>query len=97
MTTVFMTIRPASLDDLDAIADYHHRCLVIAFSSLLEPGMVDRMDPRRKIDRWRTWLAPASGFATMVVDLSGTPIGHTVAGHELVDQFVAGSAAVIHP
>ena len=28
--------------------------------------MVDRMDPRGKIDRWRDWLAPESGFVTMV-------------------------------
>ncbi len=89
MTTPFMMIRPASLDDTDAIAAYHHRCWVIAFSSLLEPGMVDRMDPRGKIDRWRSWLAPESGFVTMVADKSGAPIGHTtVSGHELVHLFV---------
>ncbi|MDP9335656.1 MAG: GNAT family N-acetyltransferase [Actinomycetota bacterium] len=77
------------MDDTDAIAAYHHRCWVIAFSSLLAPGMVDRMDPRGKIDRWRNWLAPKSGFVTAVADLSGTPIGHTtVAGYELVHLFV---------
>jgi GNAT superfamily N-acetyltransferase len=82
-------IRPASVDDIDAIAAYHHRCWMIAFSSLLEPGTVDRMDPRGKVDRWRDWLAPDSGFVTMVVDLSGTPIGHTtVRGNELVHLFV---------
>lgn len=82
-------IRPASIDDTDAIAAYHPRCWVIAFSSLLEAGTVDRMDPRGKIDRWRNWLAPDSGFVTMVADLSGTPIGHTtVRGHELVHLFV---------
>jgi GNAT superfamily N-acetyltransferase len=84
-----MMIRPASLDDTNAIAAYHHRCWVIAFSPLLEPGMVDRMDPLGKVDRWRQWLAPESGFVTMVADLSGTPIGHaTVSGHELVHLFV---------
>jgi ribosomal protein S18 acetylase RimI-like enzyme len=84
-----MMIRRASVDDTDAIAAYHHRCWVIAFSSLLEPGMVDRMDPVGKVDRWRQWLAPESNFVTMVADLSGTPIGHTtVSGHELVHLFV---------
>jgi GNAT superfamily N-acetyltransferase len=81
--------RPASVDDTEAIAAYHHRCWVIAFSSLLEPGMVDRMDPRGKIDRLRTWLAPESGFVTVVADVSGTPVGHTtVSGNELVHLFV---------
>jgi ribosomal protein S18 acetylase RimI-like enzyme len=84
-----MMIRAASLDDADCIASYHHRCWVIVHSSLLEPGMVDRMDPRGKIDRWRNWLAPESGFVTMVADESGTAVGHTtVSGQQLVHLFV---------
>src|SRR5947207_3310017 len=70
-------------------ASYHHRCWVIVHCSLLEPGMVDRMDPRGKIDRWRHWLAPDSGFVTMVADESGTPVGHTtVSGQKMVHLFV---------
>jgi GNAT superfamily N-acetyltransferase len=88
-TTALLTIRSACVEDADAIAAYHHRCWVIGFSSLLEPGVVDRMDPLGKLERWRRWLAPGSGFVTKVADLSGTPVGHaTVSGHELVHLFV---------
>jgi GNAT superfamily N-acetyltransferase len=87
--TALVMIRPAGVEDADAIAAYHYRCWVIGFSSLLEPGVVDRMDPLGKLERWRRWLAPGSGFVTMVADLSGTPVGHaTVSGHELVHLFV---------
>ncbi len=77
------------MDDADCIASHHHRCWLIVHSSLVEPEIVDRMDPRGKIDRWRDWLAPESGFVTMVADESGTPVGHTtVSGHQLVHLFV---------
>src|SRR5262249_17329302 len=88
-STALVTIRLASVEDAESIAAYHHRCWVIGFSSLLEPGVVDRMNPLGKLDRWRRWLAPGSGFVTMTADDSGTPIGHTtVSGHELVHLFV---------
>ena len=62
---------------------------MIAFSGLLAPGIVEQMDPRGKVERWRAWLAPDSGYATMVADESGTPIGHTtVSGNTLVHLFV---------
>jgi ribosomal protein S18 acetylase RimI-like enzyme len=84
-----MEIRPATVDDTEAIAAYHHRCWMIAFSPLLEPGMVDGMDPRGKVERWRGWLAPDSGFVTFVADDAGTPVAHTtVSGNELVHLFV---------
>jgi hypothetical protein len=50
-----VVIRPASVEGAEAIAAYHHRCWVVAFSSLLEPGVVDRMSPLGKLDRWRLW------------------------------------------
>ena len=47
------------------------------------------MNPLGKLDRWRLWLAPGSGFVTMVADDSGTPVGHTtVSGNELVHLYV---------
>jgi GNAT superfamily N-acetyltransferase len=86
---VLTTIRRASVDDTEAIAAYHHRCWVIAFSGLLAPGMVERMDPRGKVERWRAWLGRDSGYVTMVADESAAPIGHTtVSRNELVHVFV---------
>ena len=62
---------------------------MVAFSGLLQPGVVEGMDPRGKIERWRTWLALDSGFVTMVADKSGAPVAHTtVSGNELVHLFV---------
>jgi GNAT superfamily N-acetyltransferase len=82
-------VRFATLDDASVITDYHHRCWVESFTDLLEPGVVAVMDPLAKLDRWRRWLAPESGFTTVVADAGGRPIGHaTVSGHELVHLFV---------
>ncbi len=75
--------------DADGIAAYHHRCWVESFSLLLDPGSVAATDPFGKFDRWRSWLAPGSGFRTVVADVDGCPVGHvTVRGRELVHLFI---------
>jgi RimJ/RimL family protein N-acetyltransferase len=82
-------IRPASIDDVEALAAYHHRCWVIAFSSSLAPGAAEQLDPRGDVALFRARLAPDSGYVTMVADESGTAIGHTtVARNKLVHLFV---------
>jgi GNAT superfamily N-acetyltransferase len=83
------TIRPASVNDAEVIAAYHHRCWVIAFSGLLAPGTLEQMDPRGNVDLFRARLARDSGYVTMVAAESGTPIGHmTVSRNKLVHLFV---------
>jgi len=77
------------VDDTEPIAAYHRRCWVLAFAPLLTPGAVDRMQSQGQVDRLRSWLAPESGFVSMVAELGGIPIGHTiVSGNELVHLFV---------
>lgn len=83
------SFRFAGLDDADDIAAYHHRCWVEAFSDLLDPGVVAAMDPLGKVDRWRSWLSPGSGFVTVVAGVDGHSVGHvTVNGCELVHLFI---------
>ena len=82
-------MRPASIDDAEVLAAYHHRCWVIAFSDVLEPGILEQVDPRGDLDLFRTRLARDSGYVTMVADPSGSPIGHTtVFRNKLVHLFV---------
>ena len=82
-------IRPASIDDAKALAAYHHRCWVLAFSTSLETATLEQMDPRGDVEMFRARLARNSGYVTMVADESGTPIGHTTVSHnKLVHLFV---------
>jgi len=59
-----MTIRPASAEDTEAIAAYHHRCWESAFASLWSPASSPGWDARGKIGPMASWLAPESGFVT---------------------------------
>ncbi len=84
-----ITFRPAEPSDAALIAKYHHRCWQLAFKDLVAPGVVEKMDPWAKFNRWRRWLEPDSEFSTHVANLNGNPIGHvTVAGNELVHLFI---------
>ncbi len=89
MINLDITFRPAVPSDAALIAKYHHRCWQLAFKDLMDPGVVEAMDPWAKFGRWRQWLDPDSEFSTHVADLKGSPVGHTtVAGNELVHLFI---------
>ena len=84
-----VSFRPAEPSDAETVARYHHRCWQVAFTPLLEPGAVERVDPWRMLDVFRWWFTPESEMTTVVADLDGRPIGHTtVSGAELVHLFV---------
>lgn len=73
--------RYGTVDDAETIAAYHHRCLVEAFIPILPADAIaaaERLTPTTRLGRWQTWLAPGSGFTTVVADLDGTAIGHVV-------------------
>lgn len=81
-------MRPATIDDAEVLAAYHHRCWVIAFSALT-PGTQEQMDPRGNVDLFRARLARDSGYVTIVAEVSGIVIGHTtVFRNKLVHLFV---------
>ena len=84
-----VSFRAAVPSDAEAVARYHHRCWQDAFAPLLEPGVVERLDPWRMLEVFRGWFAPGSEPATVLADLDGRAIGHTtVSGAELVHLFV---------
>ncbi len=84
-----VAFRPAVPADAATIAAYHHRCWLVAFADLVDPGAVARLDPEGKLPRWREWLEAGSGFQTVVAELDGRPIGHTtVHGATLVHLFI---------
>jgi GNAT superfamily N-acetyltransferase len=81
-------LRPGRLDDADVIADYHHRCWLIAFAPLVDPLVMEAITPR--VARWQQWLAVDSEHDTVVAtDGNDTPIGHcTVLGNDLLHLFI---------
>lgn len=81
------TLRPATVDDAPAIAEYHLRASKASFAELLISGSYDGATPR--VERFRSWLEPQSGFTTTVADIDGVAVGHvTVSGNELVHLFI---------
>ncbi len=78
--------RYATLDDAEAITDYHHRCWLTTFATYVE-GDVSGLAPQ--LDRWLERLAPESDFTTAIVAVEGKAIAHvTIRGNELVNLFV---------
>lgn len=82
------TLRPGRLDDAKQIADYHHRCWLTAFAPLVDPLVMDVVEPR--VERWQQWLDGSSEHDTVVAaDEHDAPIGHaTILGNELLHLFV---------
>jgi GNAT superfamily N-acetyltransferase len=81
------TLRPGTVDDAAAIADYHLRASRRSFETLLTSGTYDGARPR--VERFTEWLAADSGFSTIVADVDGTPVGHvTISGNEVVHLFI---------
>jgi ribosomal protein S18 acetylase RimI-like enzyme len=76
--------------DASVVAEYHHRCWVLAFSSLLEPGVVAALDPKRRLWLFERWFAPDQDeVSTVVAEVDGAVVGHTtVGGHEVIHLFV---------
>lgn len=84
-----VAVRPVAAADTEKIAEYHHRCWLLSFASLLEPGVVEAMDPHGKVDRLRHWFSEDSEMSTLVADIEGTPVGHvTIEGNEILHLFI---------
>ncbi len=89
MTASPASFRLALLNDAATIALYHQRCWETAFADLVNPGDPTKVSTLGQVDRWRSWLAPDSGFTTIVADVDGTAIGHTtIRDNEIVHLFV---------
>ena len=81
--------RSGLIDDAAVIAEYHHRCWLTSFAALLEPGVVERMDPSGKVARFRFWLSPDSEMETEVATVNGVVVGHVIVEtNEIVHLFV---------
>jgi ribosomal protein S18 acetylase RimI-like enzyme len=82
-------LRAATPADADAVADYHHRCFTMTYSSQLLAGEFEAPDLAGTREQLRDWFQPGSEFETRVAIVDGAPIGHvTVRGHQLVHLFV---------
>jgi ribosomal protein S18 acetylase RimI-like enzyme len=82
-------IRSATLADVDAIADYHHRCFTHTYSSQLIAGELEAPDQEGIRQQLHEWFLPGSAFVTRVAAEDGAPIGHvTVSDRHLVHLFV---------
>jgi GNAT superfamily N-acetyltransferase len=71
-----MEIRPAALDDVEAIARNHVAAWQSGYRGLIADEVLDGLDVGERVDRWRgTILRDAPGEALLVVDEDG-PRGH---------------------
>lgn len=85
-----VTLRPGRPEDADRLTTYHHRCVVEAFAPLLAPGVVERLDARRRAPVFEYWLSSDTVDTSVVVaEVGGVAVGHTVvAGHDVIHVFV---------
>ena len=71
-----MRIRPAVLDDVEAIARNHVASWQAGYRGLIADEVLDALDVGQRVERWRnTVLRDAPGEALLVVD-EGGPRGH---------------------
>lgn len=88
VTHIETLIRPARVDDAKAMAEYHHRCSVEAFTSIVEGASFDQLDPRRRVASFRSWIESTES-TVHVAELDGSVIAHLVVqGNEIVHLFV---------
>ena len=81
--------RPGVPDDAEAIAAYHHRCSIDAFSDIVTSGTFDDLDPRRRVTTFTEWLSPESNMAVHVATIDDAVVGHVaVEGNEIVHLFI---------
>ncbi len=82
-------IRPGVPDDAEAIAAYHHRCSIAAFSDIVAAGTFDDLDPRRRVPTFTEWLGPQSEMTVRVAVVDDVAVGHVaVEGNEIVHLFI---------
>ena len=82
------SLRWALPGDAERIAAYHHACWLQAFAPLVDPQVMEMIEPR--VERWQSWLDSATDFTTVVaVNDADLAVGHaTVRGNELVHLFI---------
>ncbi len=85
-----MVLRAPVPADAGVVADYHHRCWLLAFCSLFEPGVVAGLDPKRRLWLFERWFSPDQDeVTTIVAEVDGSVVGHTtVGGNEVIHLFV---------
>ena len=85
-----VTLRPGRPDDVERLATYHHQSVVEAFTPILGPEAVARLDPERSTPMLARWLAPDTLDTSVVVaEVGGVVIGHTaVSAHQVFHVFV---------
>jgi GNAT superfamily N-acetyltransferase len=85
-----VTLRPGRPDDARRLTEYHHRCWLESFAGLFPPGVVEGLDPWRRLPVFEVWLAPdAADTTVLVAEVDGTAVGHTVViGSGVIHLFV---------
>ncbi len=66
-----VTVRRATVEDVDAIAALQVRSWQAAYPGLMPPAYLDAQDPRQRAVRWREWLAdPPPHLQVLVAERS---------------------------
>jgi RimJ/RimL family protein N-acetyltransferase len=70
-----LALRPVRLDDVEAIAAYHHQCWLQGYAGLVPQEVLDALVVEDRIQLWREHLASGAG-RTAVVAADDRPIAH---------------------
>jgi ribosomal protein S18 acetylase RimI-like enzyme len=75
-----LSVRPATVDDVAAIAEVHMTSWKESYTHLLSPGFFDSRTPERAVSRWVDTLAGPSAPPVHVATLDGTIVGFSGSG-----------------
>jgi len=76
-----VTVRPARLDDAEAITDVHIRTWQRAYAHVFGAERLDQLDLGRRREQWRSWLAePQPHWHVEVAERDGRVVGFTWLG-----------------
>lgn len=82
-----MTIRPATAEDVEAVAAVHVRTWQDAYRGLLPQPLLDGLDPERRASHWRSALAASNPTCVHVAtDPGGDVVGFVATGPDREDD-----------
>jgi ribosomal protein S18 acetylase RimI-like enzyme len=87
-------VRPAGVEDANAIAGIHVRSWQAAYRGLIPDDVLDGLSVERRTETWRGWLATASPVAVWVAEEEGGRIVGFVSAGPSEDRDAAEIQAI---
>lgn len=75
-----LSVRPAVVDDADALGRVHVQAWRETYAHLLSPGLLESVSAERRAERWRSILSNSPDHAQVVAEIGGEIVGFAASG-----------------